>query len=895
MSGNQNQKKFSKIQKLIGITALILGASFLGLSVIAKRKKKDSVYADNPSQKNPMEGKKVVFIEDENDAENADGVRGHLEAVEDAENFQKSGFYHRYGKRAIDVIVSFFGLVFLSPIFLGIAIAIKIDDPGPVLFAQKRLGKNKQYFQLHKFRSMKMSAPHDVPTHQLKQPEQYLTRVGKFLRAHSLDELPQLWDIFLGNMSIIGPRPALWNQDLLVAEREKYGANQIKPGLSGWAQIHGRDAVEIQEKARLDGQYVKRGSLLFDIRCFFGTVGKVVQDDTVIEGGTGTMENNNTVHWNMAERFELPVPAETLSNLNLTEELHILIAGEGSYIGRSFQIYLSQWKNYQVDTFDTRTSKWKEISFSGYDVVYFVAGIAHIKETKENRYLYYKINRDLAVAIAEKAKKEGVKQFLYLSSMSVYGKVTGSINLSTVVCPVDSYGKSKWEAEQRLWQLRSEKFIVSIVRPPMVYGMGCKGNYQTLRKFAIHFPFFPEYKNQRSMLYIDNLSSAVRGMIHNKKSGVYFPQNLEYIQTYEMVKTITKAYGKKFYGIKWLHIPVKLAANKIKVFQKVFGTLVYDQKINVPEEWIAVKETQKSIYIAEGVFNSEQKEAEKNSKDIQPEKPILNVERKIEDKKNIQRKQNLNLNKETEQQVPLVTILTVSYQSENTIARTIESVLNQTYSNIEYIIVDGASKDKTVEVAKSYQKQFDKTKGRSLLIISEPDQGMYDALNKGAVLAHGKLVGQINADDFYEPDAVATMVKLYKKTHYDVAWGSIRVYKPTGCMIKHAKIGALWTTSGWCHPGMFSKREILLEFPYACKSMYDDFDFITTVWQAKKKIRTIDKVVSNFSFGGMSTKKEWKEVKKRVDLLTGIYRKHGMSKWYYFQRWGVELAKYLMG
>ena len=138
MSGNQNQKKFSKIQKLIGMTVLILGASFLGLSVIAKRKKKDSVYADNPSQKNPMEGKKVVFIEDENDAENADGVRGHLEAVEDAENFQKSGFYHRYGKRAMDVMVSFFGLVFLSPIFLGIAIAIKIDDPGPVLFAKKR-------------------------------------------------------------------------------------------------------------------------------------------------------------------------------------------------------------------------------------------------------------------------------------------------------------------------------------------------------------------------------------------------------------------------------------------------------------------------------------------------------------------------------------------------------------------------------------------------------------------------------------------------------------------------------------------------------------------------------------------------------------------------------------
>ena len=612
MSGNQNKNKISRIRKLLGIAAFLFGTSFVGLSLIAKRKKKDSVYNNNPSQKNPMEGKKVVFVEDKNDVENADGVRGHLKAVGDTKDFQEFGFYHRYGKRAIDITISFLGLVFLSPVFLGIAIAIKMDDPGSVFFTQKRLGKNKQYFQLHKFRSMKMSAPHDVPTHQLKQPEYYLTRVGKFLRAHSLDELPQLWDIFLGNMSIIGPRPALWNQDVLVAEREKYGANQVKPGLSGWAQIHGRDAIEIKEKARLDGEYVKKESLLFDLRCFFGTVGKVVQDDTVVEGGTGMMKND-TAHLNATKRFELPVPAEILSNSDLTEKLHILIAGEGSYIGQSFQTYLSQWKNYQVDMFDTKTDEWKNMDFSGYDAMYFVAGIVHIKETKENRQLYYKVNRDLAVAIAKKAKKEGVKQFLYLSSMSVYGKNIGTINLSTPVCPADSYGKSKWEAEQRLWQLRSENFIVSIVRPPMVYGMGCKGNYQTLRKFAVRFPFFPEYKNERSMLYIDNLSSVVQRMIHNKESGLYFPQNLEYVQTCEMVKTIANAHGKKFYGIKWFNIPVKLATKKIKVFQKVFGTLVYDQKINVPKEWITVKDNQESIYRTEGVFKSEPKKREEKS------------------------------------------------------------------------------------------------------------------------------------------------------------------------------------------------------------------------------------------------------------------------------------------
>ena len=244
---------------------------------------------------------------------------------------------------------------------------------------------------------------------------------------------------------------------------------------------------------------------------------------------------------------------------------------------------------------------------------------------------------------------------------------------------------------------------------------------------------------------------------------------------------------------------------------------------------------------------------------------------------------------------PLVTILTVSYNSEKTIARTIEAVLNQTYSNIEYIIIDGASKDNTAELARSYQDTFDAAPGRTLMIISEPDKGMYDALNKGAKLASGVIVGQTNADDWYEPDAVETMEKLYEKEMYDVAWGSIRVKKPSGDMIKHAEIGKLWTTSGWCHPAMFSRREVLLAFPYACESMYDDFDYITAVKQAGKRLVTIDHVISNFSFGGMSTQKSLKEVKKRVDILYKVYRKHEMSRFYYFHRWAMELAKYVLG
>lgn len=197
--------------------------------------------------------------------------------------------YKHFFKRLIDIILSFIGAVVLLPVFLIIAIAIVIDDPGPIFFKQKRVGKNKKLFWLHKFRSMKVKTP-DIPTHLLTNPEQYITRVGKFLRKTSLDELPQVYDILFNKMSIIGPRPALWNQDDLIAERDKYGANDIKPGLTGWAQINGRDELEIPVKAALDGEYVEKMSFLFDCKCFFGTITSVLKSDGVVEGGTGEMK-----------------------------------------------------------------------------------------------------------------------------------------------------------------------------------------------------------------------------------------------------------------------------------------------------------------------------------------------------------------------------------------------------------------------------------------------------------------------------------------------------------------------------------------------------------------------------------------------------------------------------
>ena len=190
-------------------------------------------------------------------------------------------------KRLIDIILSLIGLIVLSPIFLILIIAIKLDSKGPVLFKQKRIGINKTHFNILKFRTMRIDTPKDTPTHLLENPEQYITKMGKFLRKTSLDELPQIWNIFVGQMSIIGPRPALWNQYDLIAERDKYGANDVPPGLTGWAQINGRDELPIEVKAKLDGEYVEKIGFWMDVKCFFGTIVSVVKSDGVVEGGTG--------------------------------------------------------------------------------------------------------------------------------------------------------------------------------------------------------------------------------------------------------------------------------------------------------------------------------------------------------------------------------------------------------------------------------------------------------------------------------------------------------------------------------------------------------------------------------------------------------------------------------
>lgn len=252
----------------------------------------------------------------------------------------------------------------------------------------------------------------------------------------------------------------------------------------------------------------------------------------------------------------------------------ILITGKNSYIGTKFEEWLSRYHDeYEVDRINLRDESWKELDFSKYDVVYHVAGIAHRKETNENRDLYYKVNRDLAYEVAKKSKDDGVKQFIFLSTMSVYGLETGIIDENTPLKPNNAYGKSKLEAEELIKSLEDKSFMVAIIRPPMVYGKDCKGNYQRLSKLAVKTPIFPDVDNKRSMIYIDNLSEFIRLLIDNCSSGLFLPQNSEYVNTSEMVRLIAEVHGRKIIMTRLFNLLLSLL--NISTVNKVFGNLIY--------------------------------------------------------------------------------------------------------------------------------------------------------------------------------------------------------------------------------------------------------------------------------------------------------------------------------
>lgn len=255
----------------------------------------------------------------------------------------------------------------------------------------------------------------------------------------------------------------------------------------------------------------------------------------------------------------------------------ILITGANSYIGTSFEKYINDnySDDYQVDTVDMIDGSWRQKSFAGYDVVYHVAGIAHQKETKENAYLYYEINRDLAIDVAKKAKEDGVNQFIFLSSMSVYGMNTGIITKDTKPNPKTNYGKSKLQAEEKVVLLRDDKFKVCVLRPPMVYGEGCKGNYQVIVKLVKKFPVFPRVNNKRSLVHIDNLVFFVKQAIDGEYNGLYFPQDKEYVRTIDLAKNIAKKENKKVYFSFILGLVVIIFRPFIGKLKKAFGSLIY--------------------------------------------------------------------------------------------------------------------------------------------------------------------------------------------------------------------------------------------------------------------------------------------------------------------------------
>jgi UDP-glucose 4-epimerase len=283
----------------------------------------------------------------------------------------------------------------------------------------------------------------------------------------------------------------------------------------------------------------------------------------------------------------------------------ILITGANSFIGVSFEKWCSQWPDdYSLDTIDMIDGSWKQSSFAGYDVVFHVAGIAHVSSDPKMEAMYYKINRDLTIETAQKAKSEGVKQFVFMSSIIVYGDSSRInkkriIDISTIPQPENFYGDSKLQAEAGILVLQDDSFNVVVLRPPMIYGKGSKGNYPKLAKMARKLPFFPDIENQRSMLHIDNLCEYIRLMVENAEHGMFFPQNKEYVRTSEMVKLIAAAHGKKMHLIKIFNPAIKLLGRKVGLVNKAFGNLVYEESMSAYHQNYRVRDFAESIIATE--------------------------------------------------------------------------------------------------------------------------------------------------------------------------------------------------------------------------------------------------------------------------------------------------------
>lgn len=543
----------------------------------------------------------------------------------------------------------------------------------------------------------------------------------------------------------------------------------------------------------------------------------------------------------------------------------ILILGANSYIGTSFHNYLTTKYpgQYQADIVSLRGDAWKALDWSGYDSVMNVTGKAHAdisSLTEEQKQEYYAINCELAVEAAKKVIADGAAQYVYFSSIIVYGDSSNSrkpvrITADTEPAPSNFYGDSKWQAEQKLQELFGTEMRLTqpdatdesvsdsphtgtqlaILRLPMIYGPGCKGNYQTLVKIAQKLPLFPTYHNERSVLRIDHLCEYLRTLAESGEGGPFWPQEDAYRSTPDMVFELAQTSGHHMFRAGWMNPFVRMAfylpGKPGKLARKAFGTLT----------------------IARNAGKKEKKE-------------------------------------------PLVSIITVSYNSEQTLAHTIESVLTQTYTNIEYWIIDGASRDRTVEIAESYRSRLEAS-GISYHVLSEPDGGIYDAMNKGIRNATGDIIGIINSDDWYEPEAVQTAVETFRKTGCDLMYANIRMHKADGStFVKRARTRKFQTSRDWNHPTTFVRAECYKNYPFRQLGIHDDYGFFLQMRKLGKQIVTVNQVLANFHMGGASNHKDLKAAKKRIrDRYLYCYRINGYSRWYLIECVAIEAAKLILG
>ena len=427
----------------------------------------------------------------------------------------------------------------------------------------------------------------------------------------------------------------------------------------------------------------------------------------------------------------------------------VLITGANSYIGMSFEAWAKKEHpgEFQIDTVDMIDGSWREKSFAGYDAVFHVAGIAHAdvgKVSEERKAFYYKINRDLAIETAEKAKSDCVGQFVLMSSMIIYGESAGLgkrkiVTKETKPHPANFYGDSKWQADKGVRKLGSDSFHVAVLRPPMIYGKGSKGNYPLLAKMAKKLPVFPDIKNERSMLYIDNLCEFLCLLMQSGEAGIYFPQNAEYVRTSEMVREIAKAAGHKIWITKLLNSAVWIAGKipgKISgMVNKAFGNSCYVHKMSIYEELNYQK-----VSLKESIEKTEGNPME------------INEERALKD---------------------LVSIITPAYNCEATIRETIESVIAQTYTNWEMIIVNDCSRDHTVDIVNNYVKKDARIK----LINLKNNSGSAVARNAALEIAKGKYVALLDSDDLWKTQKLEKQIMFMKNNNYAFSFTAYEVFR----------------------------------------------------------------------------------------------------------------------